>query len=65
MTQPAQNTGTRATSNWTLSRFLMLIACILFIIAALMAGNVIFKGSDFIPWALGGAAAWSLSWVGL
>lgn len=46
-----------------ISRILMFVACILFVVASLAAGGVI----DESPWAFGfgGFAAVALSWTGI
>jgi hypothetical protein len=59
MTQP--QTRTFYTSGTiTLSRVLMFIACVLFVVAALAAGDVL-KSVSWAPWALGGFASWALA----
>jgi hypothetical protein len=47
----------------TASRVLFFVATVLFVIAALIAGNVVFKGSNYVPFALGGFAAVALAWA--
>ena len=56
MSQPAPGT-----SAFTLSRLLMLAACALFVVAALMAGGVI--TAAYLPWLLGAFAAVALAWA--
>ena len=46
----------------TASRLLMFVACLLFVVAALGAGDVI-KAVDWLPWALGGFASVALAWA--
>jgi hypothetical protein len=62
MTQPAQPaTRHYYAGTWPVARLFMIVACVLFVIAALIAGNVILKGGDYLPWALGGFASVALS----
>jgi hypothetical protein len=49
--------------SWPISRLFMIVAVILFAVASLIAGNVIFKGSDYAPWVLGAFASVALSWA--
>jgi|HubBroStandDraft_6_1064221.scaffolds.fasta_scaffold3223434_2 hypothetical protein len=49
--------------SWPVSRLFMIVAVILFVIASLMAGDVLFKGDDYLPWMLGGFASVALSWA--
>lgn len=46
---------------FTLARLLFLVACILFVIAALFAGSVL--TGDYLPWVLGGFASVALAWA--
>jgi hypothetical protein len=61
MTQQTQPVTRRYyAGTFPLYRLFLLVACILFVIAALIAGNVLFKGSDYVPWMLGGFASVAL-----
>lgn len=60
MTTQQPGTRTFYSTVWTLSRILMFIACVLFVVAALAAGDVL-KSVAWAPWALGGFAAWALA----
>lgn len=59
----AQPQRTYAVGSFPVSRLLMLVACVLFVIAALIAGAVLDSGGSYIPWVLGGFAAVALSWA--
>lgn len=41
----------------------MFVAIVLFVVAALMAGNVVFKGDNYIPFLIGGFAAVAAAWT--
>ena len=58
MTEPAPTAAVPV----SLSRVLMFIACLLFVLAALAAGNII---TSVAPWAFGfgGFAAVALAWA--
>lgn len=45
----------------TVQRVLFFVACILFVVAALFAGNVL--TGDYLPWTLGGFSAVALAWA--
>lgn len=63
MNQPAQQSNMRvAGSPITINRVFMFVAAILFVIAALIAGNVVGNG-DYLPWVFGGFAAVALAWA--
>ena len=59
MTEPARPAAATPVS---LSRVLMFVACLLFVLAALAAGNII---TSITPWAFGfgGFAAVALAWA--
>jgi hypothetical protein len=59
MTQPAHPV---LVGTFPLARLLFLVACILFVIAALIAGGV-FSTGNYLPWVLGGFAAVALGWA--
>jgi hypothetical protein len=46
---------------WPVSRLFLIVAVILFVVASLMAGGVLFKGDGYLPWMLGGFASVALS----
>lgn len=60
MTTP---TRTVAGSPLTVGRLFMFVAIVLFVVAALMAGNVVFKGDNYIPFLIGGFAAVAAAWT--
>lgn len=45
----------------TLPRVLWFVACLLFVIAALAAGNVLH--TDYVPFVLGGFSSVALAWA--
>lgn len=64
--QTAQPAGPRrvyAVGVFSLYRVFMVVACILFVIAALIAGQVFSTSASYIPWTLGGFAAVALAWA--
>jgi hypothetical protein len=64
MTQPAQPaTRHYYAGSWPVSRLFLIVAVVLFVIASLMAGDVLLKGDDYIPWMLGAFASVALSWA--
>ena len=66
MAQPAQPQPAYRhyyAGTWPVSRLFLLVAVILFVFASLMAGSVLFKGDDYLPWMLGGFASVALSWA--
>lgn len=60
MTAPSAQQQPVVVSAVSLSRILLVIGCVLFVIAALCAGDVITGWSD-LAFAFGGFAAWTLS----
>ena len=62
MTEPVRPVRTVAAMPVSFSRVLMFVACLLFVLAALAAGNVI---GSIAPWAFGfgGFAAIALAWA--
>jgi hypothetical protein len=62
MSQPAER-RTYAGTYPIISRILMVIAFICFLLGALLAASLFTSGTSWVPWMLGGFASIALAWA--